>query len=432
MRRVRCQLLWGITLFTGVLLGCSPQEMPSGQEVSEPVPTISRDQVLQNWPNFRGPDGLGRAPTATPPIDWDVAEGKGVKWSIELPKHGMSSPVVWEQKVFLTGADDDTRQVYCLNADTGALLWQHDVELLGSDDPTEELPNVLQETGFAAPTPATNGHYVAAIFATGELVCCDFDGTRKWAKSLGVPDNHYGHASSLLCYGELLFVQFDQWEHSKLLAINLASGEIAWEVDRNEISWTSPILIEHQGRRELVLTNCKSVDGYAPEDGKHLWHLECLDAEVAASPAYGGGVLFVGNDMTDGSAIELPATDSTPRILWQYSDALPDATSPVANDEWLLIPTAFGVVSCLDLKTGEVVWEHEFNQGFTSSPILVGDRVFLFDLAGVLRVLNMGRDFEELATIDLGQRVYATPAYVGKRIYIRSLSQVICVEPVSN
>jgi outer membrane protein assembly factor BamB len=227
----------------------------------------SAEEVERNWNNFRGPGANGCAPHARPPLSWNAKEGKNILWKTPVPKHGMSSPVVWGKRVFLTGADDSSRQIYCFDADSGKLLWQHDVDGLPGFPSGSKLPRVLDETGFASPTATTNGEYVAAIFSTGELVCMNMNGERVWAKHLGVPANHYGHASSLMSHKKLLFVQYDQKSNGKLLAFDLASGKPAWEATRDAISWSSPILIENRQRMELVLMSSKAVESYDPMTG---------------------------------------------------------------------------------------------------------------------------------------------------------------------
>ncbi len=348
----------------------------------------SAKEFLRNWPSFRGPNALGHAAHANPPLKWNAEDGTGILWKITLPKHGMSSPIVWGNRIFLTGADDESRQLYCVDADSGKLLWQHDVNGVPGSPDDGKIPDVLEETGYAAPTPTTNGKYVAAIFATGELVCVDFEGKRIWIKHLGIPKNHYGHASSLLCHENLLFVQYDQKEDSQLLAFDLASGKPVWQAKRGAMSWSSPILVDNNGRMELILTNSKAVEGYDPTSGKSLWRVECLDGEVASSAAYANGIVFVANEGAPASAIDVSSPER--KILWQWDEALPDAASPVANDKYLIVPTAFGVVSCLDVKSGKVLWEHEFDQGFSSSPILVNDRVYIIDLSGKTQIFRAG------------------------------------------
>ena len=385
------------------------------------------EHILKNWTSFRGPGAYGHTPHANPPLIWSAKEGRNILWKTKIQKHGMSSPVIWEDRLFLTGADDSTRQVYCFETGTGRLLWQHDVDDIPGSPPDGKLPDVLEETGFAAPTATTNGRYVAAIFGTGELVCVNMKGERIWAKHLGIPKNHYGHASSLISHRNMLFVQYDQKDNSQLLAFDLASGNPAWQVKRGDISWSSPILIDNKGRMELILTNSKAVDSYDPKSGKLLWRVDCLDGEVAPSAAYADGVVFVANEGAIASAIDIGNHGSEPKILWQWDEALPDAASPLANEDYLILPTGFGVVSCLDGKTGKVLWEQEFDDGFYSSPVLVNDRIYIIDLSGTMQIFRMDDKFEQLGTSKIGEDAYATPALVGDRIYIRGVTHLFCI-----
>lgn len=119
--------------------------------------------LLRSWPSFRGPHALGRTTLANPPLKWNVKDGTGIRWKIALPKHGMSSPVVWSDRIYLTGADEDSRQLYCVDADTGKLLWQHDLKGVPGSPDDGKIPDVMEEAGFAAPTPATNGKFVGRI-----------------------------------------------------------------------------------------------------------------------------------------------------------------------------------------------------------------------------------------------------------------------------
>jgi outer membrane protein assembly factor BamB len=253
-------------------------------------------------------------------------------------------------------------------------------------------------------------------------------GERIWAKHLGIPKNHYGHASSLISHRNRLFVQYDQEDNSQLLAFDLPSGNPAWHVKRDVISWSSPILIDNKGRMELILTNSKAVDSYDPKSGKLLWHVECLGGEVAPSPTYADGVVCVANESATATAIDIRDHGSRPKILWQWDETLPDAASPLVNEDYLILPTAFGVVSCLDVKTGKVFWEHEFDDGFFSSPILVNDRVYIIDLNGRMQIFKMDDEFELLASSPIGEDAYATPAFVGDRVYIRGLMHLFCIE----
>jgi outer membrane protein assembly factor BamB len=416
-------VLISLVLHTGA--GIAADQLTDPNVANSPA---SSQDILRNWTSFRGPGANGHAIGANPPLQWSAEEDRNILWKTKIPKHGMSSPVIWENRLFLTGADDSTRQIYCFDTDTGNLRWQHDVHGIAGTPPDGKLPDVLEETGFAAPTATTNGRYVAAIFGTGELVCVSMKGQRIWAKHLGIPKNHYGHASSLISHGDLLYVQYDQTEDSQLLALDLASGNLAWQVTRGAVSWSSPILVENKGRIELVLTNSKAVGSYDPRDGKRLWHVQCLAGEVAPSAAYAEGVVFVATDGAVASAMDIGTHGSEPKLLWQWDEALPDAASPLASKDYLILPTGFGVVSCLDAKTGKLLWEQEFDNGFYSSPILVNDRVYITDLSGTTQIFRMGDKFERLGASSIGEDAYATPAFVGDRIYIRGVTHLFCVE----
>ncbi len=423
------------TIACGIGLVLIPRVLHAGAEITtDPLadPNVAGDpasseHVLKNWTSFRGPGANGHAARVNPPVNWSAEEGRNILWKTRISKHGMSSPVVWEDQLFLTGADELTRQVYCYDTDTGKLLWQHDVKDLPGSPPNGKLPKVLDETGFAAPTATTNGRYVAAIFGTGELVCVNMKGQRVWARHLGIPKNHYGHASSLMTHRNMLYVQYDQTEDSRLLAFDLASGNPAWQVKRGDIAWSSPILIDNKGRMELILTNSKSVDSYDPKSGELRWHVDCLAGEVAPSAAYADGVVFVAGEGATASAIDVGSHGSRPKILWQWDETLPDAASPLANEDYLILPTGFGVITCLDGKTGKVFWEHEFDDGFYSSPILVNDRVYIIDLSGTVQVFRMDDKFELLGASKIGEDAYATPAFVGDRIYIRGVTHLFCI-----
>lgn len=398
-------------------------------------PTIENDlgddtleiTLSNNWPGFRGVGALGHAVQANPPIDWNVEERKNILWKTKVPKPGMNSPVICDNRLFLTGADELSRVIYCFDTDTGDLLWHHEVNDILEASLMERMHNVMEFAGLAAPTVTTNGQYVAAIFATGELVCVNTTGKRIWAKHLGIPENHYGHTSSLICYENLLFVQFDQLENSKLLAFDLATGYPVWEVERDVISWSSPILVDNKGRMELILTNSLFADSYNPKNGKHLWHVECLYGEVAPSAAYADGVLYVANENAVAAAIDIGNHDTEPKILWTWDEIMPDASSLLANDDYLILPSGFGVVACLDAKTGKMFWEHEFDEGFYSSPILVNNRVYIIDLNGTMQVFKMDDTFEQLGTSTIAEDAYATPAFSGDKIFIRGDTHLFCI-----
>ena len=177
-----------------------------------PAPQLSADDLARAWPCFRGRGGSGISPYANVPDDWDGPAGKNILWKTAVPLRGNDSPVIVAGHVFLTGADEEHRQVYCFDAAGGKRLWQ--AELPSSPDSNKlDLRDSQREApGFAACTMATDGRYAAAIFANGDLAAYDLNGKLAWSKSFGIPVNPYGHAASLTIYNDLLLVPFDQGE----------------------------------------------------------------------------------------------------------------------------------------------------------------------------------------------------------------------------
>jgi outer membrane protein assembly factor BamB len=156
--------------------------------------------------------------------------------------------------------------------------------------------------------------------------------------------------------------------------------------------------------------------------------VECLRGEVAASAAYADGVVFVASEGSTATASEVCHPDAQPRILWQWDKALPDAASLLANKDYLILPTSFGIVMCLDAKTGKVCWEHEFERGFNSSPILVNDRVYIMDTSGTMQIFKMDKKFEHMGKAEIGEGAYATPAFAGARVYLRGVTHLFCLQ----
>jgi hypothetical protein len=198
----------------------------------------SIEEIRNNWPGFRGPEGIGVAYHTDVPAEWDGPSGKNILWKTPIPHPGFNSPIIWGKRIFLSGADRRTQVVYCVDADTGEILWQ--AELNNIPGSPERRPNVTEDTGYAAPTMTTDGQMIFALFATGDVACLDFEGNRIWAKNLGMPDNHYGHASSLITYHDLVIIQFDQNTGGRLLALKTTSGDVVYDQPRDvEISWAS-------------------------------------------------------------------------------------------------------------------------------------------------------------------------------------------------
>jgi outer membrane protein assembly factor BamB len=372
---------------------------------------------------FRGPFGNGVSENRNIPVDWDGSTGRNVIWKASPSKPGNNSPVLWENRLFIAGGDKGARMVYCFDAGSGKLLWQQEVSDIPGSPATP--PRVTEDTGLSAPTVATDGTRVYAIFATGDVIAFTMTGRKVWARNLGVPDNHYGHASSLIVWKKHLLVQYDSNKGGRLLALDTATGNTSWETIRQVgISWASPILAEIGGSVQLILSAEPLVAGYDPESGKELWAVDCMMGEVGPSPAYGEGLVYAANEYARLVAIKPGAADP---IVWENDEYLPEVASPVVSEGLLFIATSYGVLVCYDAATGEKYWEEEARQGFYSSPMVADGKLYALDMGGVMHIYKISKEVEKVGSPELGEPAFASPAFSDGRIYLRGEHHLYCI-----
>ncbi|HEV7406544.1 MAG TPA: PQQ-binding-like beta-propeller repeat protein [Chthoniobacteraceae bacterium] len=394
------------------------------------LPTAEEYQA--NWPRFRGPGGGGVTTQTDLPLTCDFKSGANVAWKVPVPAPGFSSPVVWGERVFLSGGDEKARVVMGFDAPTGKLLWQRAVKIADASDEEVEVPD---QCGMAAATMATDGRRVYAMFANGDLAALDFEGAVVWAKRLAVPKNQYGHATSLVTWQDRLLVQFDQGmpedELSKLYALDGATGAVVWEKPRNAgASWATPIVFEAAGQVQIVTLAVPWVVSYAVKDGTELWRADCLDGEVTPSPIFAGGTLFIISPTNKLQAIRPDGHGDVTKthLLWSREDNIPDVTSPASNGDLVFFIDTGGTLTCCDAKDGKKQWQQEMGEECNASPSLAGDRLYLFTKKGTMIVVEAARTFKELARSPLGEPVLASPAFAQHRIFVRGLKRLLCLE----
>ena len=323
--------------------------------------------------------------------------------------------------------------MFCFDAISGRHLWTGDVAsaaLANEEEPFE----ATEDTGFAAPTVATDGRRVYAIFATGDLACFDFDGREVWKKDLGVPDSAYGYSSSLAMYRNLLLVQYDQGVaedgKSELLALDGFSGTIVWRTARPVgNSWSSPV-VTSVGDGYLVLTCGEPwVIAYDPATGAELWRADCLSGDVAPSPIYANGLVFAIEAYTKLAAIRADGQGDVTEthIAWINEDGGPDICSPVSNGELIFLLATEGQLGCYKVSDGTRLWEQDLREYFMASPTLVGNNVYLLSEKGVMFIVEAGPEYKEPAKCELGEDCHASPAFVDGRIYIRGAENLYCI-----
>ena len=383
---------------------------------------LTLDLIRKNHNSFRGPLGQGVVYHKNIPTKWDGAAGTNILWKSPIPKHGYSSSVIWGDKIFVTGSDKDSREVYCYNRMDGKLLWTGKADNIQGSPATP--PKVTEDTGLSAPTLTTDGNRVFAIFATGDVIAFDMNGTRVWAKNLGVPDNHYGHSSSLIVWDNKLIIQYDTNRGGKLIALNTATGSEVWQTTRSsKISWASPVLAQVDEKYQVILTADPIVAGYDVQTGNELWQVKCMMGEVGPSVGFADGVVVAANEYAKMVAIDV----KTHQILWEGDEYLPEASSPLAHNGLLIIATSYGVMACYDLKSGEKYWEHDVGKTLYSSPIFADGKIFMMDNDGVMRIYEFGKVMKLISENKLGEKAGTTPAFADGKIYIRGDKNLYCI-----
>lgn len=397
---------------------------------AEAPPTLAEFQA--NWPRFRGPDGSGFSPKATAPITWDEAGQKAVLWKTEIPLPGFNSPIVWGDRVFVSGGNDAKREVYCFNATDGKLVWQRALENVPGSP--AKAPEIMEQTGMAAPTMATDGRRVYAIFANGDLAAVNFDGGLAWSKNLGLPKNQYGHATSLAIWQGKLLVQLDQGDdgagNSRLTAFDGATGKVVWEKARKVPgSWASPIVVEAAGKAQIITAALPSLIAYDANDGAELWRADVMEGEVAPSPILANGLVCIANPSNKMIALRPDGSGDVTKthVAWSSEENIPDVTSPTSNGELIYYVTSSGMLTCLDAKDGTKLWEHDFETEIQASPGIAGNRVYIVATDGRAWVVEVGRAFKELGNGKLEDHFFASPAFVGNRLYLRGNASLYCI-----
>lgn len=380
-----------------------------------PIPKITSNA-------FRGNNSSAMSSAKGIATSWDLKSKKNILWQASVPKHGYNSPVINGRNVFVTGADNAARELYCFDIYTGELKWTVKADKIPGSP--SSMPKVNADTGLAASTVATNGQQVCAIFATGDVICADMEGKRLWAKNLGLPDNHYGYSSSLLMYGNELIIQYENNSNGKVLALNAANGNQLWSKSvKDKIAWSSPIIATLGGKPALVVMGNPAITAYNLSNGAELWRVECMSGEVGSSPAASNGVVFGASEYAKCIAID----GATGETLWEASDYLPECSSLAATSNLVFCATSYGMVCAYDAKTGAVTKEHDLSTPFYSSPVVADGKVFLFSNSGKAYIFSAS-DFSLITSFETGEKTFATPAFSDGMMVVRTDKSIYCVK----
>jgi outer membrane protein assembly factor BamB len=383
-----------------------------------------------NWPSFRGADGANFAKDEMAPIGWNTTSGQGVVWKTPVPLPGMSSPICWGSRIFLTGADGDQNRVFCFDAASGKLVWSSAVTI--PTGPKPGAAKIFEDTTLAAPTPATDGSRLYSMFANGDLAAMSLDGKQVWAKNLGLPDNPYGHAASLALWRDRLLVQYDRADFdSKLLAFQADTGTELW-VAKREVgaSWASPIVVDVDGQPQIITCGRPWVIAYDPKDGSALWKAKCLAGDVTPSPIFAGGLVVVIVPGKKAMAIKPNGKgDVTETHLdWTIDEDIPDTSSPATDGRQVFVLPGVGTLQCLDAVTGNVKWTQDVGGEAYSTPTVARNAIVTAQRTGTIVMVENSDAHRELFRTELGEKIDTTPLLHGGRMYLRGVKHLFCVE----
>lgn len=405
------------------------------------------------WPQWRGPLATGVAPHANPPVEW--SEAKNVRWKVEIPGRGSSTPVVWGDRIFLTtaipsgtsGASSHEPRggstprephrfvVLALDRRTGKVLWERSVR--------EEVPHEAthQDNGtWASSSAVTDGEHVIASFESRGLFAFDLDGNPKWRVDLGDKRmrNEFGEGSTPALHGSSLVVVWDHQGESFIVALDKRTGKELWRQKRDEIdTWATPLIVEHGGAAQIVVSGMNRLRSYDLETGRLLWHTAGVTMNPIPSPVAGDGMVFVTSGFRGNSlkAIRLAeAKDDitgTPALAWTLDRDTPYVPSPLLYDGVLyILKTNNGLLSAFDAKTGAPhyqVQRLERVPNVFASPVAAAGRVYIAGRDGTTAVVRHGKTFEVLAQNSLDDGFDASPALVGNEILLRGYKNLYCI-----
>lgn len=409
-----------------------------------------------DWARWRGPNDDGMARGDAPTV-W--SDTKNIAWKVPIPGRGFSSPILWGDKLFVTtaiptsdaapaapqpgrrgpgggaGAGREHRfVVMCLDRKTGKTIWERTATVA---TPHEGYHGTYGS--FASNTPATDGKHLFAFFGSRGLYKYDLDGKLIWKKEFGPMRMRleFGEGTPTVLEGDTLYLKFDQEQGSYLLALDKNTGNQRWRVDRDEVSsWSPPVLITHNGKKQLIVTASSKVRSYDPATGKLIWEAAGLGTNVIPAPVTTGGIVYAMSGHRDPNLLaiklgregDLTGTDA---IVWTNNRGNSYTAAPVMHDGKLYFIADNGVLSCLNAATGEAYYRQQRlpkPYSFKSSPVGANGKLYLSTEDGDVVIVKMGEKFEVIATNTLTDEVFiSTPAIVAGTIYLRGKNTLYAI-----
>jgi outer membrane protein assembly factor BamB len=421
----------------------------------------------QNWPQWRGPLASGVAPAGNPPSTW--SETNNVKWKVKIPGTGSATPIIWDNLVFVQTAIPTGKKVegaapatpastdaapprrggaprgekpteyyqfalLCLNRQTGETLWQRVVR--------EEVPHegyFVGEGSLASQSPITDGKRIYSYFGSRGLYCYDFQGNQIWKKDLGKMNVRltFGEGSSAAIYKNTMAVVWDHEGESWIMALNTETGDELWRKPREEkTSWATPLIVEHEGKAQVITAATSRIRSYDLATGEMLWQCSGLFQNAIPSPVAADGVVYLMSGYAGSAllAIKLGRTGDltgTDAIVWKHNKNTPYVPSPLLyGNRIYFLKSNDGMLSCFDSKSGKPLIDAERLTAIPNvyaSPVGASGRVYLAGRNGATLVIRDADTLEVIATNKLDEKFDASPAVAGDQLFLRGQEYLYCI-----
>lgn len=371
-----------------------------------------------DWLNFRGPNGSGHDPDITTTVG--ELSDQTLAWKVALPGRGLGSPIVVGEKVFVTAASGPEQQqlhILCFSAKDGAPLWERRFWATGRT-------MSHSKTNVAAPSPASDGERIYALYSSNDLICVDLNGNLVWMRGLTLDypnaSNSLGMASSPLVVGDTLVAQIENDSESFAAGFDLLTGVNKWKLDRpKSANWTSPTVLQKDGEAIVALQSSDGILGLLPSTGSSVFTVPGAASTIPSSAASSDELFIPSNGLT---VVKLGATGEEPKKVWNQSNQRPGTASVLVTGEKLYLINNAGVLTCAKRASGEVLWEVRLKGPFSGSPVAGGDgKLYIFSEQGVGQVVDpSGEKGVVSSEIELGETILSTASLDGETLYIRS------------
>ncbi|MCG8584363.1 MAG: PQQ-binding-like beta-propeller repeat protein, partial [Pirellulales bacterium] len=413
----------------------------------------------QNWPGWRGPEGTGKSTEKNLPTNWD--RETNVRWKVDLPERGNSTPVVWGDQVFVTQAieKDGTRSLICFDRKTGKEMWQAGTKYAGTEATHKTNP-------YCSPSPVTDGERVIVWYGSAGLFCYDMKGRELWSRDLGPQKHIWGVGSSPILYGDLCILSFGPGTNEFIIAVNKKTGETVWKVDQMPLeeelklsgpanngsvspdrdsaslekklrgSWATPLVIKAGGRDELIVPLPRRVSAFDPATGKKLWTCGGLGPLTYGSPTWGEGILIAMGGYHSASLAVRPGgsgdVTKTHRVWHRPKSSLRLGTGIIHDGHWY-VSDMKSVVECIELKSGKSIWKKRLSGSGGSGDVwgsitMSGDGLlYMLNQSGDTFVLRASPEFEQIAKNSLGETSNSSVTISNGDLFLRTHNALWCI-----